>query len=214
MWEPFQHLTNVQQLVKLMLTSQALGQPKSPYTAAKNSFQLSNRSVFLESCIARQSTPILDFFNTSNLTSPDLSALQGPGRFKDRVPGNLNQPGYPGWNPERQRFHSKVPETKDLVHPGPHARHFLCIARPMVLLFSLFPFGNRASFATIHRFHQIVDDVYSGIRFFSSLREANAPKARLRDRASFRDKCWVKPFSLGFIKLTERPREFFSLPGT
>lgn len=67
----------------------------------------------------------------------------------------------------------------------------------MVLLFGLFPFGNRASFATTHRFHQIVDDVYSGIRFFSSLREANAPKARLRDRASFRNKCWVKPFRWG-----------------
>lgn len=129
MWEALPE-SHKRTKARLMLTSEELGRPilRSVHHHHQNSFQLSNKSVFLESCIARQSTTILDSFNTSNLTSLDLSVLQDPSRFKDRVPGNLNQSG---GNPERRQFDPNVPETEDLVHPGPHARHYLRIARPM-----------------------------------------------------------------------------------
>lgn len=56
-----------------MLTSQELGRPISPYTTTKTLFNY------------KTANPILDSTNTSNLTYLDLSALQNPGRFKNRV---------------------------------------------------------------------------------------------------------------------------------
>lgn len=117
MWEACEHLTNVT-IARPMLTSHGL---RTTYISVKhhqNPFQLSNNSLFLESCIACPTVNlIVDSINTSNLMSLDLSALPDLGRYKDRVPDNLNQPGYPGWNPERRQIAPNVPETNERCLP-------------------------------------------------------------------------------------------------
>lgn len=117
MWEAFHHLTNVQQLDLCSLhrswDNLYLRTPPPKLFSTIEQLRLSG----IMYCQTVNS--ILDSINPSNLKSLDLSALQDPGRFIDKVPGNLNQPCYPGWNPERRQFDPNVPETKDLVHPGP-----------------------------------------------------------------------------------------------
>lgn len=215
---------------------------------------------------------ILDSINLSNLKSLDLNALQDPGRFKDKVPGNLNQPGYPGWNPERLQFDPNVPETKDLVHPGPMRGILLVLQGRCTALCSL-SIRKPGIFANIDQFHHIVDDQF--IQEFALFLRSVKPTLQRLDyeighpfgidqidtesppqRDSYGNQQFVRyllpallepewpaiqalrisgvswmgdsddraekslrqvlgeDVSLEFIKLTERPCEFFSLPGT
>lgn len=156
-WEAFQHLTNVQDLDLCSLHNS--WDELYLRTPPPNLFS-TIRQLRLSGVMYRQMVNcILDSINTSNLKSLELSALQDPGRFKDKVPGNLNQPGYPGWNPERRQLNLNVPETKDLVHPGPMrgilpALHGQCTALRSLSI------RKPSIFADIDQFHHITDDQF------------------------------------------------------
>lgn len=270
MWEAFQLLTNVQQLDLCSLHRRwddlYLRTPPPKLFSTIEQLRLSG----VMYCQTVNS--ILNSINLSNLKSLDLNALQDPGRFKDKVPGNLNQPGYPGWNPERLLFDPNVPETKDLVHPGP-MRGILPVLQGRCTALCSLSIRKPGIFADIDQFHHIADDQF--IQEFALFLRSVKPTLQQLDyeighpfgidqtdtvyppqRDSYGNQQFVRyllpallepewpaiqalrisgvswmgdnddrvekilrqvlgeDVSLEFIKLTERPCEFFSLPGT
>lgn len=92
--------------------------------------------------------------NASNMKTLDLSALQDPGHFKDKIPANLSQSNYTGWSPKGL----PRPKTSSTMAPCEAFSPYYTVNVP---LFAPYPFDNRPGiFADIDQFHHIADDQF------------------------------------------------------
>ena len=108
----------------------------------------------------------------------DLSALQDPGLFKDKVPANLSQSNYTGWSPKGL----PRPKTSSVLAPcEPFSSYYRSMYRSSLPINSTTE--NLCGHRPVSPYRRW--SVWSRICAFSSLREAHASTTGLRDEHPF-----------------------------